>query len=62
VIEGSVGGRGRSLIQEGLLVLLAAPIARVFFSLIAFDRQRDWVYVGITAIVTAVLLCSLFAP
>ncbi len=60
IIEGIVSGRGRSLIQAGLVVLIATPIARLF-SLFAFARQRDWVYVGITAIVAAVLLFSVLA-
>jgi uncharacterized membrane protein len=55
----SLNGRGRGLIQLGLLLLIATPIARVAFSLIAFARQRDWLYVGVTAIVLGVLLYSL---
>ncbi|MEN6549482.1 MAG: DUF1634 domain-containing protein [Armatimonadia bacterium] len=52
-------GHGRGLIQLGLLVLIATPIARVAFSLIAFMRQRDRLYVGITLLVLVVLLYSL---
>lgn len=59
ILEGIGAGRARSLIQAGLLVLIATPIARVLFSLVAFALQRDWMYVGITAIVTAILLFSL---
>ena len=50
---------GRGLIQLGLLVLIATPIARVLFSVIGFVRQRDWLYVGITVIVLALLAFSL---
>ncbi len=50
---------GRGLIQLGLLVLIATPIARVVFSVIAFTRQRDWLYVGITFIVLALLTFSI---
>ena len=49
----------RAVIQLGLLLLIATPIARVAFSLLAFIRQRDRTYVVITAIVLAVLLYSL---
>jgi uncharacterized membrane protein len=49
---------GRGLIQLGLLVLIATPIARVVFSVIGFTRQRDWLYVAITAIVLALLTFS----
>jgi uncharacterized membrane protein len=50
---------GRGLIQLGLLVLIATPIARVTFSVIGFVRQRDWLYVGITLIVLVLLALSL---
>jgi uncharacterized membrane protein len=50
---------GRGLIQLGLLVLIATPIARVVFSVIGFTRQRDWLYVGITVIVLALLTFSI---
>lgn len=51
---------GRGLIQLGLLVLIATPIARVVFSLFAFLWQRDWTYVIVTAIVLGLLVYSLF--
>ena len=43
----------------GLLVLIATPIARVACTLVAFALQRDRTYVGITAIVLALLLYGL---
>jgi len=46
---------GRGLIQLGLLLLVATPIARVGFSLAGFLRQRDWLYVVVTAIVLILL-------
>jgi len=49
----------RSVIQLGLLLLIATPIARVAFSVAAFAVQRDRVYVGLSAVVLAVLLWSL---
>ncbi|HNX69234.1 MAG TPA: DUF1634 domain-containing protein [Candidatus Omnitrophota bacterium] len=50
---------GRGLIQLGLLLLIATPVARVFFSLITFVRQRNIIYIFVTAIVLAVLAHSL---
>jgi uncharacterized membrane protein len=47
------------LILAGLLVLIATPVARVVFSLVAFALERDWEYVGITAIVLCVLVYSI---
>jgi uncharacterized membrane protein len=52
--------RARGLIQLGLLVLIATPVARVIFSLFAFMYQKDWKYVAFTAIVLGLLLYSLF--
>jgi uncharacterized membrane protein len=51
---------GRGLIQLGLLILIATPVARVLFSVVAFLYERDWTYVAITVIVLALLCYSLF--
>ena len=51
---------GRAIIQLGLLLLIATPVARVLFSAIAFAIERDYMYVVITLIVLAILLYSLF--
>ena len=51
--------KGRGLIQLGLLVLIATPIARVAFSVLAFCYQRDWKYVFFTLVVLGLLLHSL---
>ncbi len=53
--------RGRGLIQFGLLLLIATPVARVVFSAYAFARQGDRLYVAITLIVLGVLLYGLFS-
>ena len=50
---------GRGLIQLGLLLLIATPIARVAFSVVAFLYERDWMYVLVTLIVLGLLLYSL---
>jgi uncharacterized membrane protein len=60
VVELAWQGRGRGIIQLGLLLLLATPVARVLFSAVAFARQRDYLYVGLTLLVLALLLFSLF--
>jgi uncharacterized membrane protein len=53
---------GRAIIQLGLLLLIATPVARVVWSVLAFARARDKVYVGATLVVLALLLYSLFGP
>jgi uncharacterized membrane protein len=52
---------GRGLIQLGLLMLIATPIARVVFSVFAFLYQRDWMYVVVTLFVLGLLSYSLLA-
>lgn len=51
--------QGRGIIQLGLLLLLATPLARVAFSVFAFAMERDRLYVIVTLIVLAVLVFSL---
>ncbi len=53
------GGDCRAIIQLGLLLLIATPVARVAFSAVAFARERDYTYVTATLIVLAILLVSL---
>jgi len=48
-----------SLILVGLLLLIATPVARVVFSLVAFAMEHDRMYVVFTLIVLVVLLYSL---
>jgi uncharacterized membrane protein len=50
---------GRGLIQLGLLVLIATPVARVLFSVMAFIYEKDWTYVVVTLIVLGLLSYSL---
>jgi uncharacterized membrane protein len=52
-------GRGRGLIQLGLLILMATPVARVLFSVVAFGIRKDITYVIITLIVLAILIYSI---
>ncbi len=59
IISEALSFSSRGLIQLGLLLLIATPVARVLFSVVAFALQRDRLYVVITLIVLAVLLVSL---
>jgi uncharacterized membrane protein len=49
----------RGIIQFGLLILIATPVARVAVSFLAFSRHRDYTYALFTLIVLSVLLYSL---
>jgi uncharacterized membrane protein len=52
-------GNTRALMQLGLLLLIATPIARVALSLVGFAKEGDRRYIAITALVLALLLFSL---
>jgi uncharacterized membrane protein len=60
IIDGVMQLNARAIIQLGLLLLIATPVARVLFSAIAFAIERDLMYVAITLLVLAILLLSLF--
>ncbi|HEY7394543.1 MAG TPA: DUF1634 domain-containing protein [Gemmatimonadaceae bacterium] len=51
--------RSESIVQLGIVLLIATPIARVAFTLVAFLLQRDRVYVVVTLIVLALLAYGL---
>jgi len=59
ILHDSIALHGRGIIQLGLLLLIATPIARVAFSVFGFAEERDWMYVGFTLIVLLILLYSL---
>ena len=49
----------RGLIQFGLLILIATPIARVVMCIVGFWFERDRMYMVISTVVFAILLYSL---
>jgi uncharacterized membrane protein len=59
VLTNAIDLDSRGLIQFGLLLLVATPVARVAFSIFAFARQHDFTYVVFTLIVLGVLIYSL---
>ena len=61
ILTDSLQLHGRGIIQLGLLMLIATPIARVAFTAYGFARQRDWLYVGIAALVLSLLLYGLLS-
>lgn len=58
VVKAVLSGSRRGIIQLGLLLLIATPVARVAFSLLTFLRQRDLSYVIVTLFVLAGLIYS----
>ncbi len=48
-----------AIIQVGVLLLIATPVARVVFAVAAFLFERDWMFVAVSLVVLAVLLVGL---
>jgi uncharacterized membrane protein len=59
IVRGALGLNARAVVQLGLVLLIATPVARVAMSLVAFALQRDRVYIVVTSIVLALLIFSL---
>ncbi len=59
ILRGTLALHGRAIIQLGLLLLIATPIARVAFSIFGFAEEKDRMYVVFTCIVLGILLYSL---
>jgi uncharacterized membrane protein len=60
IVRSATHLESRGVMQLGMLLLVATPVARVAFSAFAFFRQRDFTYVVLTLIVLTLLLFSLF--
>jgi uncharacterized membrane protein len=60
IFHAAISGNADGILQLGLLLLIATPIARVVFSVFAFALEGDRMYVLFTLIVLSVLLYSLF--
>jgi uncharacterized membrane protein len=58
--HGVLHGDAESVIQLGLLLLIATPVVRVMLAGVGFLMERDQLYVWVSAIVLAVLLYSLW--
>jgi uncharacterized membrane protein len=59
IFRGAEDMDSKCIIQMGLVILIATPVARVVLCVIGFARQRSALYVVISAIVLAILLYSL---
>jgi uncharacterized membrane protein len=52
-------GNPAAIIQCGILLLIATPIARVLFAVIGFALERDRLYVAVSLTVLAILIFGL---
>jgi uncharacterized membrane protein len=60
ILKSVLALNARGIVQLGVLALIATPILRIAFSLIAFFIEKDKLYVMITFIVLSVMLFSIF--
>jgi uncharacterized membrane protein len=56
LLLGIAAGDASAIILCGLLLLVATPICRVIFAVVAFILERDRLYIAVSLIVLAVLL------
>ncbi len=59
IVHGALHGQPLAIIQLGMLLLIATPVARVLFSVLGFALARDFLYVSISTLVLFILLYSL---
>ena len=60
IFAGVMRGDGASVIQMGLLLLIATPVARVVLAALGFLAEKDKMYAGTSTVVLCILLWSLF--
>jgi uncharacterized membrane protein len=60
LVEQIRASRAESVLYIGILMLIATPILRVLLGLFSFARERDWMYVVVSALVLGALLFGTF--
>jgi uncharacterized membrane protein len=58
IIGGIIDFHGRSIIQAGIILLIATPILRIIFSVISFALEKDRLYVCISLLVLLIIFIS----
>ncbi|CUH97686.1 hypothetical protein P22_3821 [Propionispora sp. 2/2-37] len=59
MVNGALQLKPFAVILTGLLLLILTPVLRVAVSTLIFIKEKDWLYVGISAAVFLILLFSL---
>ena len=60
-LTGGADAAANMLLQIGVLVLLATPVARVLVSIVEYAQQRDWKFTLLTLVVLVELLAGAVA-
>jgi len=58
ILAGVLKLDSKSLIESGILLLIATPIGRVLMGVVGFSLMKDRFYAAISAVVLAILLLS----
>jgi uncharacterized membrane protein len=58
IIKGLILFKPYAVILTGLLVLILTPVFRVAISMLTFFKEKDYLYVAITAVVFIILIIS----
>ncbi len=58
IVKGIADIKGQAIIQAGIILLIATPILRVICSAIGFALEKDYMYVGISALVLFIIFVS----
>lgn len=61
ILIGIINLKSYGIIMGGILILILMPVGRVLLSLILFYKEKDMLYVKITAIVLFILILSFAA-
>jgi uncharacterized membrane protein len=56
----AVPERGETIMWAAVVLMIATPVLRVAFAVVAFAIERDWLYAGISLIVLSLLAYGLF--
>lgn len=60
-LAGGGGALSAFLLNAGIIVLLATPVARVIVSTVQYVSDRDWAFATLTVIVLVELMASAVA-
>ena len=58
----AVWGADTRMLQAGILLMIATPLARVAFAVFAFSRAREWLYAVLSAVVLALITWGFVHP
>lgn len=58
IVQGILDFRGRSIIQLGIILLIATPILRIVFSIVGFILEKDRLYIFISLLVLFIIFIS----